>query len=757
MKSFLTATTILLLSGHMVLSIADEGMWTFDNPPRKQWKERYNFEPSNAWLEHVRLASVRLNDGGSGAFVSPDGLLMTNQHVASGQLQKVSTKEKDYTRDGFYAASREEELKCPDLEVNVLVSYEEVTSRVQAAVKPGASDKDANEQRKAEIARIEKESTETTKLRSEVVTLYSGGEYWLYRYKKYTDIRLVFSVEEQTGFFGGDYDNFTYPRYDLDVAFFRVYEDGQPAKTDYFKWSAKGAADGEFVVLPGNPGSTNRLLTVSQLHFQRDVGNPLQMQVWTSRRDALARYAERGTEQARRAGSSRRSLENSIKRLVGQQQGLMNPRMMAKKEAEEKALREQVKQKAELQKYTGAWEQIATAYRDYPQMAKRIAFSTLTPSRVDLFGTPFGNPVSRLATIAAAIVRYSEETRKPNNQRYDELRDSNLESFRFSLLSRAPIYPEMEEHLLSAWLDLARKTLGDGDSFVKAALGGLSPAEAAKRAVSGTKLADVDARKALIEGGADTVAKSHDPMIVLARNVEPVTRQLRAWVEEKIQSVETSAGQKLAEARFAVYGKSVYPDATFSLRLSYGRVLGYEEDTTLVPYKTTFFGLYDRARSFDEKPPYDLPKRYRDGKDKLDLSTPLNFVYTADTIGGNSGSPVINRNAEIVGVNFDSNIQKLPNRYWYVDEAEGGRAVGVHSAAIIEALKKLYGADELVKEILPSSSQGAPSSPSGAHQTVDDSDSERQSDDDKSAEAEFEKAVRLIQDTRRLPTVAPSR
>ncbi len=275
-------------------------------------------------------------------------------------------------------------------------------------------------------------------------------------------------------------------------------------------------------------------------------------------------------------------------------------------------------------------------------MAKRIAFSTLTPSRVDLFGTSFGNPVSRLATIAAAIVRYSEETRKPNNKRYDEFRDSNLESFRFSLLSRAPIYPDMEEHLLAAWLEEAQKTLGANDPFVKAALAGSTPAEAAKRAVTGTKLADVNARKALIEGGADAVAKSDDPMIILARNVEPVTRELRAWLEEKIQSVEASAGQKIAQARFAVYGKSVYPDATFSLRISYGKVLGYEEDTTLVPYKTTMNGLYDRAESFDEKHPYDLPRRYKEGKSKLDLSTPMNFVYTADTIGGNSGSPVIN-------------------------------------------------------------------------------------------------------------------
>jgi peptidase S46-like protein len=703
MKKRLSSIAILIVFIASPLGVyADEGMWTFDNPPRKQWKERYNFAPSDAWLEHLRLASVRLNDGGSGGFVSADGLMVTNQHVASGQLQKVSTKEKDYTKEGFYARTNEEELKCPDLECNVLVSYEDVTARVQSAIKPGASDKEASEQRKAVTAAIEKEATEKAGLKSEVFSLYSGGEHWLYRFKKYTDIRLVFAVEEQIAFFGGDYDNFTYPRYDLDVAFFRAYEDNKPAKTPhYFKWSIAGAADRELVILPGNPGSTARLLTIAQIQFQRDVGNPLQKQVWTSRTEALSRYASRGAEQARQAGSGIRSFNNSLKRLVGQQEGLMNPRMMARKEAEEKALRDAVAGQDDLQKaYGGSWDQIGAAYRKYPQMAARIAFSTLTPLRVDLFGTSFGNPVSRLATYAAAIVRFTEETSKPNNQRYDELRDSNLESFRFSLLSRAPIYPEMDEHLLAAWLEEAQKTLGANDPFVKAALGGSTSAEVAKRAVSGTRLADVDARKALIEGGRDAVAKSDDPMIVLARNIEPITRELRAWLDQEIQSVETGAGEKIAKARFAVYGKSLPPDANFNLRISYGRVLGYEEDTTLVPYKTTFFGLYDRARSFDEKPPYDLPKRYREGKDKLDLATPLNFVYTADTIGGNSGSPVINRNGELVGLNFDSNIQKLPNRYWYVDEAEGGRAIGVHSASIIEAVKKLYGADKLVREIL---------------------------------------------------------
>jgi len=688
MKRLIIILALFAVTVQPISLLADEGMWTFDNPPLQQWKQRYHFEPSAEWLEHVRLASVRLNDGGTGSFVSPNGLMITNQHVASGQLQKVSSKDKDYTKEGFYARTNDEELKCPDLECNVLMSYEDVTSRVQSAVKPGASDKEASEQRKTVIAAIEKDATAKTGLKCDVVSLYSGGEYWLYRFKKYTDIRLVFAVEEQTAFFGGDYDNFTYPRYDLDVAFFRAYENGKPANTPhYFKWSASGPSDGEFVILSGNPGSTARLLTLAQIQYQRDVGNPLQNQVWTSRRDALARYAARGPEQARQAGSTTRSLNNSLKRLVGQQQGLMNPRMMAKKETEQKALRDAVATRAELQRaYGEAWNQIAAAYGELPKMAARIAFSNLTPSR--------------LGTIASQLVRYAEEIQKPNDKRYDEFRDSKLDSFTFALMSPAPIYPELEEAVLAAWLEEGLKTLGPNDPFIKAALGGSTPAAIAKQAVVGSNLANVALRYSFRLGGADAIAKSDDPMIDLARRVEPIIRELRAWNEEHILNVEAAAGEKIAKARFAVYGKTLPPDANFNLRISYGRVLGYEEDTTLVPYKTTFFGLYDRARSFDEKPPYDLPLRYREGKNKLDLATPLNFVYTADTIGGNSGSPVINRNAEFVGINFDSNIQKLPNRYWYVDEAEGGRAVGVHSAAIIEAMRKLYGADKLLKEIL---------------------------------------------------------
>jgi len=364
----------------------------------------------------------------------------------------------------------------------------------------------------------------------------------------------------------------------------------------------------------------------------------------------------------------------------------LNPRMFAKKEAEEKALKDELAKKPELQKlYAPAWEQIEKSYAELPKMANRLSFSNLAPSR--------------LATIAQQLVRYSEEVKKPNDQRYPEFSDARLEAFKANIFSPAPIYTELEEAALQAWLEEAKQTLGAGDPFIKAAIGDAKVSEVVRRAVSETKLKDVAARRALFEGGADAIAKSTDPMIALAKRVEPIARELRAWNEEKILSVEASAGEKISKARFAAYGRTIAPDANFNLRVAYGRVKGYEEDTTLVPFKTTLYGLYDRAESFAEMPPYDLPARWREGRTKLDLATPINFVYTADTIGGMSGSPVINRNAEFVGINFDSNLQKLSNRYWYIEEEEGSRAVAVHSAGILEALRKLYDADALAKEL----------------------------------------------------------
>jgi hypothetical protein len=688
------AVLILLLIGiGLPVVVADEGMWTFDHPPLRQWKEKYGFEPGREWLDHLRLSTVRLSEGvggGTGCIVSPDGLVMTNQHVGRGQIAKLSGQGRDLIRDGFYAATRDEELKCPDLEVNILESFEEVTTLVQEAARGAASPAEAAQRRRVVIAGIEQRSVAATGLKSEVVTMYNGGEYWLYRFRKYTDVRLVFAPEEQIAYYGGDYDNFTYPRYALDVSFFRLYENGRPARTTHhLTWSEKGAAEGELVIVPGFPGSTARLLTVAQLEYQRQYGNPLQMQIWTARRDALKRYGGRGPEQARQSSAARLALENSIKRLIGQQAGLENPRIFRQKVDAEARLRQAVAARPEWQQEFGAaWTRIEEAYRDYPSLGRRLAWSTLA--------------VSRLGTVASGLVRYAAEIGKPNDQREPEFRDNRLDAFRRAQLSPAPIYPEMEEELLAAWLEAARQALGADDPFVRTVLAGQTPAVVARRVIGGTRLHEPGFRETLLKGGTAAIEAANDPLLQLARQVDPLLRELRTTSDSRLASVETAAGELIARASFAVYGRTIYPDANFNLRLTYGTVAGYEEDTTLVPFRTTFHGLFDRALSFGERAPYDLPPRYRQlrtAPGQFDLATPFNFVYSADTIGGNSGSPVVNRQGELVGINFDSNIQKLPNRYLYIDESEGARAVGVHSLAITEALEKIYQARPLVREI----------------------------------------------------------
>ena len=664
-------------------------MWTFDNPPRSAWKERYGFAPAGDWLDNLRLSVVRLVEPGSsgtGAFVSADGLVLTNQHVVADSLQKLSTASRDLIRNGYYAASRAEELKAPDLAADVLVSYENVTARVHAAVKPGANDAAAAEARRAATTAIERESRDRTGLRSDVAALYNGGEYWLYRYKRYTDVRMVFAPEEQIAYFGGDTDNFTFPRHDLDIAFLRVYENGQPARTErHLTWSAAGAAEGDFVMLAGYPEGTDRLLTLTQIRYQRDVGNPLQKQVWSARRDALLAYAKTGPEAARRANAAIRSLENSLKRLDGQQKGIATPRILSRKEQEEQGLRAKVAGDPELMRaYGDAWSRIDAAYSQLPAMAARIAFSTLGPSTA--------------ATRAVALLRLVNE---PEGT-----------AARNTVLSEAPLYRDMEEAMLAGWLEEGRRTLGADDPFIKAALQGRPAHEVARDVISGTRLLDASARKALVAGGPAAIRASSDPLLMLARRVDPITRELTDWRDSRIRSVEASAGQQIANARFAAYGRSVYPDANLTLRLGFGRVAGYEEDATRVPWKTTLFGLFDRSASFDGRPPYALTERWRNGHGSLNLATPLNFAYTVDTIGGNSGSPIVNRDGQLVGINFDSNQQKLPNRYIYIDEADGGRAIGVHSAAIIESLAKLYGAQQLVAEL--QSARPAAASAAGA-------------------------------------------
>jgi hypothetical protein len=663
----------------------EEGMWTFDNPPSKILKEKYNFVITKEWLDHVRLSSVRFNDGGSGSFVSPLGLVLTNHHVALGQLQKVSTAQKNYVSDGFYARSQAEEMKCPDLELNVLMSMGDVTQRVQGAVKPGMTEKAAFDARKDEIARIERESTETTGLRSDMVTLYAGGEYWLYRYKKYTDIRLVFAPEQQTAFFGGDPDNFTYPRYDLDMALFRAYENGSPVSSkDYLKWNSKGAQAGDLVFVSGNPGSTERLTTVAELEGQRDYILPLTLKSLKRTLGVLRNYAAQGAEQARQAAGNIFGLENSLKAITGEYNGLLDKNLMAKKQKEEEEFRRLLASKPDLERlYASAWTEIAAARKKELGRIKQLQFRTIRGSRI--FST------------ALTILQYVAEVKKPDGVRLDGFHDSELESLRFYLFSPAPLYPDLAQALMADGLKESLEELGADDPFIKAVLNGRTPEAVAKEVITGSKLADPAARKQLLEGGEAAVAASKDPAIELARRVDPFVRENTKWSEDIVQSAVTAAGEKIGKARFAVFGKSAYPDATFTLRLTYGTVSGYPMNGTQAPPMTTFYGLYDRAYSFELKPPFNLPRRYLDNREKIDLTTPLNFVSTCDIIGGNSGSPVINRNGEIVGLIFDGNIESLVGNY--VFNEENNRAVAVHTAGMSEALRKIYDAGPLADEL----------------------------------------------------------
>jgi hypothetical protein len=682
-RSVVLLPAALLLAATPVIH-AEEGMWTFDNPPIKLLQAKYGFTPTQAWLDHLRLSSVRLNDGGSGSFVSPNGLLLTNHHVARGQLQKNSTAEHDYLRDGFYAATPDLEMKSPDLEVNVLVAMQDVTARVQGAAKGIADDAKALKARDAEIAAITKENKDKTGLRSDVVSFYNGGEYWLYQYKAYTDVRLVFAPEQQAAFYGGDPDNFTYPRYDLDMALFRVYDNGQPLHTDnYLKWSAKGAAPGELIFISGHPGATERQDTVAQLLVERDVVEPAFVE-YLKRRVATAQaFAAQGPEQARLVGSTIFSLQNALKAYEGRSDALADKAILAKKQAEEDDFRAKVAANPEWKKeYGGAWDTIARVEEQVkPEIKSQI----------------FRRTDSRLFTLALQIVQYVSEIKKPDGERLPQFHEASLDSLKFQLMSPAPIPVATEKLYMAAALKLGQEKLGKDDAFVQAILQGSAVDPTVTALVDGTKLADPAIRKSLLDGGEAAVAASTDPMIVAARRVDPIMRETTRRLRDTISSVLTPAGEKLGKARFLVYGKDAYPDATFTLRLSYGTVDGYPYNGTIAPPFTTFYGLYDRAASFSNKAPFDLTPKEVAGRDKLDLSTPLNFVSTGDIIGGNSGSPVVNREGELVGLIFDGNIESMAGDFEY--DGSRNRAVAVHSAGMIEGLRKLYGDGALADEL----------------------------------------------------------
>lgn len=667
---------------------AGEGMWTFDNPPLALLKEQFGFAPDPGWIDRVRQASVRFMDGGSGSFVSREGLMVTNHHVALGCIQNVSTAENDLVRGGFPPASRARELACPGYEVNVLVRSEDVTARVQAAANVSLTDRQAGQQRRRVMAGLEQHCLARTGLRCEVIELYGGGEFHLYQYKKYTDVRLVFAPEEGIAFFGGDPDNFTFPRHDLDVALFRAYENGAPARPESFlKWGTAGANDGDLVFVAGNPGATSRLQTVAQLQSERGVVLPTRLKQVDEMLAALRTYASRSPESARRATDFLRVDENAQKAFRGMGGAVRDALAMVRKAAGEQDLRAKVAADPELAGAVGdPWTAVAQATR---KLDARYAEWRLAG---------FGG--SDLLTKAGQIVLYVAEKRKPNEERLKKYRESALTSLENELYSTAPIYNDLDEVRLAERLRQAEGMLGRDHPFVRAVLDGQSPGEVARAAVAGTRLDSREAREALVKGGTAAVAKSTDTMIVLARKIDPFYRAVTRFHEDEVEAVLTRAAEKLARARFKVFGRTTYPDATFTLRLSYGTVEGYPAEGTTVAPRTTFHGLYDRWAARGGKDPWSLPPRWIERRSRLELTTPLNFVTSNDVVGGNSGSPVINRAGELVGVVFDGNIQSLAGDYYY--DGTLNRTVAVDARAIVEALRQVYDAESLVKELLGS-------------------------------------------------------
>jgi hypothetical protein len=656
-------------------------MWTFDAPPLAYWKERYGFTPDQAWLDHVRLASVRLPNC-SASFVSADGLVMTNHHCGRECITAVSPPDTSYQRTGYVARTAAEEKKCPGLYVDQLQSIEDVTTRVRGGATAAAAAQVAA--RDAAIAGIERECQSGTGDICQVVTLYQGGRYSLYRYKRFSDLRLVMAPEEETSFFGGDPDNFTYPRYDLDLTLLRVYENDVPYHPkDYLKWSAGGAKEGDLVFVTGNPGSTGRLLTVAQMEYLRDITYPAQLAALDRNIKILQEVVASSDEARRQFENQLFSFQNSYKAITGYRAGLLDSTIMARKRVFERDFRRRATADPKLRaRYGGAWDSIAAALKQERALAVRARY--------------YGFGGSTLLTLAGALVRIPEQSALPDSLRLPGYRGEAITRLRAQVERDVPIDPDFEKQALAAYLTEARKALSPNDPYLAAILAGRSPEVAAEALVDKTTLADPAVRRRLLEGGAAAVRSSDDPLLVVARKIAPLSRAL-ATRTAKLEAVVSANAEKIGQAIFAAYGTSLPPDATFTLRISDGVVQGYPMNGTKAPYKTSFYGLFGRSADFDDAPPFQLPERWKSARDRLNLAAPLNFVSTNDIIGGNSGSPVLNRDAEIVGLIFDGNIEQLPNRFIYTDAV--ARSVSVHSRGITEALRKVYDAGRIADEL----------------------------------------------------------
>lgn len=656
-------------------------MWTFDAPPLDYWKTRYGFTPDQAWLDHVRLSSIRLPNC-SASFVSSDGLVMTNHHCGRPCTAAASPPDTDYMKTGFVAPTVSSEKKCPMLYVDQLVGLEDVTSRIQGSVTAGRA-ADQVKQRDAAISSIEQQCS-TGGIRCQVVALYQGGVYSLYKYRRYSDLRLVFAPEEAIAFFGGDPDNFTYPRYDIDVTLLRVYENGQPFHPqDYLKWSAGGAADGDLVFVVGNPGGTGRLNTVAQMEYLRDVQYPASLAQLKRIIGIYQNLSSRSEALRRQYNNALFGTQNSYKAITGYEAGLTNERYMAQKRAFEKEFRARIARDPKLTaQYGGTWKAISAAEDSLRKVAVTARYY------------PLGG--STLTSIAAALVRLPAQEALPDSLRLPPLRGTMIARMKAQLQSPFPIDTAFERANLTAWLIEANQALGPKDPVLVSILAGRTPEEAATALLNSTQLGSAEFRTTLLNGGSAAIRQSTDPLIVLARKVDPYSLPIASKVSRWNDMISANA-EKIGRAIYAAYGKSLPPDATFTLRISDGVVAGYPYNGTLAPYKTTFYGMFGHSADFDNKAPFDLPQRWLDKRNSVNLATPVDFVSSNDIIGGNSGSPVINRSGEVVGLVFDGNIESVSNRFFFSDDVM--RAVSVHSMAIPEAIRNVFGASALADEL----------------------------------------------------------
>jgi hypothetical protein len=662
---------------------ADEGMWTFDNFPSKTVGEKYGFTPSQAWLDHVRLASLRIAGGCSASFISPEGLVMTNHHCVVECVEQISTPKDNFVDDGFVAKTDAEERKCPAFELDQLVEIRDVTREVQGAI-VGKAGHEANRALHAKEAELQQSCGADASVRCDVVSLYHGGIYDLYRYKRYTDVRLVFAPEYGVAQFGGDPDNFNFPRFDFDIGLLRAYEGGKPAASpDYLRWSANGSKDGELVFVAGNPGGTSRELTNAQLAFERDTFFPARMPVLAEYRGLLEEFRTRGPEQAREANEDLFFVENSFKANIGRQGALLDPQFFATKVQEEQKLRAATAADPKLAGDVSAWDDIAQIQRLRTQLFVRNAALGNRMFRSGLLGD------------AMTLVRAAAERAKPNAERLPEFTDQALVHVQQALSAPVPVYKDIEELDLTFLFATIRRDLGTDDEFVRKMLGKESPEQLAHRLVSGTRLEDPKLREELYKGGKSAVAASTDPMMRFAASINDDLLTVRKDYEARVDAPTRAAAERIAKARFAVYGTSVDPDATFTPRLSYGTVKGFEdgEGKFVQPY-TAIGGLFERATG---APPYKLPESWLKAKASLNPSLPMNLSTTNDIIGGNSGSPLIDKDAKVIGLIFDGNIFSLGGDYGY--DAKQNRAVAVDSHALLEGLQKVYHLNRVVDEI----------------------------------------------------------